>query len=234
MFSASKLSEDQKSALHRWAADGASIADLQKRLKDEFDIGITYMDARFLVLDLGIELLEAPKEEKKPEDEAAKPVPAKVIERGMQLAQQTSAALDAEHAKSGAQVVVLGRAGQDLSKYGLRYSHPALLQIHSELEESAQLSGANWFQTFTRIVVPLLIPALFAGWIFVFLISLRELAVAALVTTPKSPVIATTMLDLWANGNVNQVSAYGTLVATFSIIFAIAAYRFSRRFGLQA
>jgi iron(III) transport system permease protein len=118
--------------------------------------------------------------------------------------------------------------------YGLRYSHPALLQIHAELEESAQLSGANWLQVFSRIVIPLLIPALFAGWIFVFLISLRELAVAALVSTPKSPVIATTMLDLWANGNVNQVSAYGALVATFSIFFAILAYRFSRRFGLQA
>lgn len=41
----------------------------------------------------------------------------------MKLAEQTSAALDAEHAKSGAQVVALARAGQDLSKYGLRYSH---------------------------------------------------------------------------------------------------------------
>lgn len=41
------------------------------------------------------------------------------IERGLTLAQQTQAALDA----SGAQVVVLARAGQDLSKYGLRYSH---------------------------------------------------------------------------------------------------------------
>lgn len=41
------------------------------------------------------------------------------IERGMQLAQQTAQALDA----SGARVVLLGRAGQDLTKYGLRYSH---------------------------------------------------------------------------------------------------------------
>jgi hypothetical protein len=54
--------------------------------------------------------------------ESKKPTP-QVIERGMALAQQTAAALDTEHAKSGAQVVVLGRAGQDLSKYGLRYSH---------------------------------------------------------------------------------------------------------------
>jgi hypothetical protein len=41
------------------------------------------------------------------------------IARSMTLAQTTAAALDA----SGAQVVVLARAGQDLSKYGLRYSH---------------------------------------------------------------------------------------------------------------
>ena len=46
-----------------------------------------------------------------------------LLERGMQLAEQTAAALDAEHARSGTRVVVLGRAGQDLSKYGLRYSH---------------------------------------------------------------------------------------------------------------
>lgn len=44
---------------------------------------------------------------------------AQGIERGMQLAQRTEQALDA----SGARVVLLGRAGQDLSKYGLRYSH---------------------------------------------------------------------------------------------------------------
>ncbi|RQO81120.1 DUF2145 domain-containing protein [Acidovorax sp. FJL06] len=55
--------------------------------------------------------------------ESRKPVPPQVIERGMKLAEQTSAALDAEHAKSGAQVVALARAGQDLSKYSLRYSH---------------------------------------------------------------------------------------------------------------
>ncbi len=55
--------------------------------------------------------------------ESRKPVPPQVIERGMKLAEQTSAALDAEHAKSGVQVVALARAGQDLSKYGLRYSH---------------------------------------------------------------------------------------------------------------
>ena len=44
---------------------------------------------------------------------------ARTIERGLVLAERTLAALDA----SGADVVVLARAGQDLTQYGLRYSH---------------------------------------------------------------------------------------------------------------
>ncbi|WP_193213997.1 hypothetical protein [Luteolibacter marinus] len=77
MFSASKLSEEQKTALHAWAAEGASIADLQKRLKEDYEISITYMDARFLVLDLGIQLQDTPKEpEKEPEPDIPAEAPA--------------------------------------------------------------------------------------------------------------------------------------------------------------
>jgi hypothetical protein len=76
MFSASKLTSEQKEALQRWAAEGATMADLQRRLKDEFDLGITYMDTRFLVLDLKLELHEEAKApEKKPEEILEKPVP---------------------------------------------------------------------------------------------------------------------------------------------------------------
>jgi hypothetical protein len=43
----------------------------------------------------------------------------RVLDNGLSMAQKTSQALDA----SGEQVVILARSGQDLSKYGLRYSH---------------------------------------------------------------------------------------------------------------
>jgi hypothetical protein len=51
-----------------------------------------------------------------------KPPEARNIERAMVLAEHTARALDA----TGAQVVVLARSGQDLSEYGLRYSHLGL------------------------------------------------------------------------------------------------------------
>ncbi|MDR7379913.1 hypothetical protein J2X19_004609 [Rhodoferax ferrireducens] len=51
--------------------------------------------------------------------DAEQPPKAATIERGLTLAERTLVALDA----SGARVVILARAGQDLSPYGLRYSH---------------------------------------------------------------------------------------------------------------
>jgi hypothetical protein len=58
--------------------------------------------------------------------DAAKPPAPKTIEKAMNLAERTMKALEAEHAKNGTTVVILARAGQDLSKYGLRYSHLGL------------------------------------------------------------------------------------------------------------
>jgi hypothetical protein len=45
------------------------------------------------------------------------------VTSGLRLAQRTHEALEAQYAREGTQVVVLARAGQDLSRYGLRYSH---------------------------------------------------------------------------------------------------------------
>lgn len=52
-----------------------------------------------------------------------KPTEAAALMQSMNLAQKTLQALDA----SGAQVALLARAGQDLSKYQVRYSHMALV-----------------------------------------------------------------------------------------------------------
>jgi hypothetical protein len=48
-----------------------------------------------------------------------KPLTPAAMERGLALAERVARHLDA----SGAEVAVLARAGQDLSRYGLRYSH---------------------------------------------------------------------------------------------------------------
>ncbi len=54
---------------------------------------------------------------------APEPLSLSTLSQGLELAQRTSERLDAEFARSGARVVILGRAGQDLSAHRLRYSH---------------------------------------------------------------------------------------------------------------
>ncbi|MEI7954750.1 MAG: hypothetical protein WCJ66_06235, partial [Verrucomicrobiota bacterium] len=44
MFSASQLTTEQKASLVEWAGEGATMSDLQRRLKEEFQLGITYME----------------------------------------------------------------------------------------------------------------------------------------------------------------------------------------------
>ncbi len=67
MFSTKSLTEDQISTIREWAAEGAQLPEIQVRMREEMNIPLTYMDTRFVVLDLGIELVVEKPEEKPPE-----------------------------------------------------------------------------------------------------------------------------------------------------------------------
>jgi hypothetical protein len=55
------LSPEQTQAVAGWVAAGDSLAVIQKRLSEQFKVSMTYMDVRFLVDDLGLELKNAAK-----------------------------------------------------------------------------------------------------------------------------------------------------------------------------
>ena len=149
MFSASKLTDDQKAALHRWAAEGASIADLQKRLKDEFDIGITYMDARFLVLDLGVELVETPKEEEKKPDAqeiVSKPEPTVVVTVAIDNIALPGALVSGKVTFSDGETGIwmldqYGRPGLDPDTPGYRPKQEDIVEFQKQLAEVVRKQG---------------------------------------------------------------------------------------------
>ncbi len=49
------LTKEQEQAVAQWAAEGASLNDIQARLNSEFHVNLTYLDARLLVIELGRE-----------------------------------------------------------------------------------------------------------------------------------------------------------------------------------
>lgn len=53
------LSSEQKQAVAEWIAAGDSLSVVQKKLSEQFSLSLTYMDVRFLVDDLGLELKNA-------------------------------------------------------------------------------------------------------------------------------------------------------------------------------
>jgi iron(III) transport system permease protein len=107
----------------------------------------------------------------------------------------------------------------------MRYVHPGLLQIHSELEESARMSGAGYGTVFYRIAIPLMAPALAAAWVSVFLSSVRELTVAVLLVGPNSGVVSSTIYSMWNHGDLTGMSAFSV---TATVVFVALAYTFRR------
>jgi hypothetical protein len=53
------LTPEQKQTVSSWVAAGDSLSAIQKKLSAQFQLSLTYMDVRFLVDDLGLELKNA-------------------------------------------------------------------------------------------------------------------------------------------------------------------------------
>ncbi len=117
--------------------------------------------------------------------------------------------------------------------YGLRYSTTSMLQIHQELEESAAMSGASWTTTFRRIILPLLTPGLVAGWIYVVIVSIRELSSSILLYSPGTEVVSIVVWELWENGQYVELSALGVLLILALLVLVMLAQWAGRKFGIR-
>jgi iron(III) transport system permease protein len=108
----------------------------------------------------------------------------------------------------------------------------SMLQIHKELEESAAMSGASWGLTFRRVVLPLLKPGLLAGWIYVMIVSIRELSSSILLYSPGSEVVSIMIWELWQNGQYVELSALGVMLILALFCLVLVAQLVGRRFGI--
>ncbi|HVU15850.1 MAG TPA: hypothetical protein VHD32_02940 [Candidatus Didemnitutus sp.] len=80
------LSDEQKKAVSSWVAAGESLSTIQKKLSDQFKISMTYMDVRFLVDDLGLELKNAAPKADASDVTKAKSAPAAAAGRASEAA----------------------------------------------------------------------------------------------------------------------------------------------------
>lgn len=81
MSIAKSLSEEQVALIQSWADEGDGLSEIQNKLGSEMDIRVTYMEMRFLMDDIGVQLKSDPEPEKQePEEEPAPENEAEVAE----------------------------------------------------------------------------------------------------------------------------------------------------------
>ncbi len=98
--------------------------------------------------------------------------------------------------------------------WATRNTNNAFIQIHKELEEASQISGASWGQTFVRILVPLVLPVFVSGFVWVFIHVIRELSAAVLLYSPRSIMLSVIVWEMWNSGTISQVAALAVMIIT--------------------
>ncbi len=99
--------------------------------------------------------------------------------------------------------------------YGTRMTNAALVQVQIELEEAAKTSGATAFATLRAIVLPLIRPTLLYAWIWIALLSYRELTLPVLLATQSNQPLS---LLVWSY---LQTSDFGPASAITLIMLAL-------------
>ncbi len=145
MFSTRSLTPEQQDSLRQRAAAGATMSDLQRHLKDDFGHTLTYMDTRFLILDLGIELIEAPKVEPKKEEKLPLVATGEVTTT-MDSITLPGALVSGKVTFSDGETAVwmldqTGRPGLDPDTDGYRPAQEDILAFQTQLRDLIQKSG---------------------------------------------------------------------------------------------
>jgi iron(III) transport system permease protein len=107
-----------------------------------------------------------------------------------------------------------------------RLSRATIMQIHRELEEASQASGARWFTTQTRIVLPLILPGLMSVFILLFIIGMREFTIPFILYSQENVVLSVLIWQFFQGGDPARSAA----LAVFMIALVLPLIVFARRY----
>ena len=115
--------------------------------------------------------------------------------------------------------------------YGQRNISSVMLAISEELDQSSRMSGASWFTTLRRITIPLLKPGIFAGWVLLFIIFLRELSISIILYTSGTETIS---VGVYYLVNFENEPLTAALSVAQTVVLLICVYVFRRVAGREA
>lgn len=107
--------------------------------------------------------------------------------------------------------------------YVYRSVAASLSQLNPSLEEASTIAGANWFYTFRRVSVPLIMPAIISGSILTLTTLLQELSTTILLYSSKTRTVPIQIYGAVADGKLGEASALSVvlLIVVFAIVYAM-------------
>ena len=102
--------------------------------------------------------------------------------------------------------------------YGTRTTNSVMIQVHRELEEAGRVSGASVPRVLWKIVLPLIAAGVLNSWVWIGLLSYREVTMALTLYTRNNVVISTVVWQFWGSGWVPQVAALGVILILFAAL----------------
>jgi len=91
-------------------------------------------------------------------------------------------------------------------------------QIPTSSEEAADVAGASWLRTFTRIVLPQIRTGLAAAWVAAFIFAFGELGATVLVTPPGESTLPVRIYTMIANTPSSVVAALALIQAGIILV----------------
>ena len=113
--------------------------------------------------------------------------------------------------------------------YGTRMTNSTLIQIHKDLEDSARMSGAATGGVMARVIVPLLAPTLIYAWLWIALLTFRELTLAVVLTARGNMTLPVVVWSMWLNGGLGRASAITLLLLALMVPVVILYWIVMRR-----
>ena len=110
--------------------------------------------------------------------------------------------------------------------YGTRTTNSVMIQVHRELEEAGKVSGASTPRVLGKIVLPLIAAGVLNSWIWIGMLSYREVTMSLTLMTRSNVVISTVVWQFWGSGWVPQVSALGVILIIFATL-VVGTVRFA-------
>jgi putrescine transport system permease protein len=104
-----------------------------------------------------------------------------------------------------------------------------LTELDKSLEEAAMDLGANRVKVFFLITLPIIAPAIVAGWLLAFTLSLDDLVIASFVNGPGSTTLPQKVFSSVRLGLSPKINALATLMVLVVSIAGFIAWWFTAR-----